>query len=50
MSHSLEEVHSLFEGFEIEGFDIRDFDGKTVTGVEKHWHIFTVVAVRRKLT
>ncbi len=49
ISHTFEEVQSLFSGFEIEGIDTRDFDGTTAVGNEKHWHTYSVIA-RRKPT
>ena len=39
-------LRSRLEGLEIELFHIRDEDGATVTGREKHWHTFTVLARR----
>lgn len=49
ISHTENEVRTLFDGFEIEGFDERNFDSKTVNGSEKHWHTYSVIA-KRNLT
>jgi len=42
-----EAVMDLFKGFEIKRFHERDEQGKTSLGRTKHWHTFTVVAVKR---
>ena len=41
--HTEEQVHTLFETFEVESFVEIDEDGQAVSG-PKHWHIFTVIA------
>lgn len=45
--HTLEEIHGLLTGFDIEAVDIKDFDGATAAGTPKHWHSFFVTAVKR---
>ena len=42
-----EELLSLFSNFEIIEFNERDADGTTMVGESKHWHIYSVVAVKR---
>jgi tellurite methyltransferase len=44
--HPRAEADRLFDGFELERFDEVDADGRTATGVPKHWHVFHVVARR----
>ena len=41
------EVEALFDGFEIVRFHERDEIGKTAIGKTKHWHTFSVVALKR---
>jgi len=41
--HTREQVHMLFDDFEIESFHEQDEDGEATTGL-KHWHVFTVIA------
>jgi len=45
--HTRAEAEALLAGFELERFDEVEEDGHTVHGVEKHWHVFHVVARRR---
>ena len=42
-----EEVEALFNGFEIVRFHEHDEIGKTAIGKTKHWHTFSVVALKR---
>jgi len=42
------EVRALFAGFDIVRFTERDEDGTTAIGKEKHWHVFSVVAIKRE--
>ena len=44
--HTEEEIAKLFTNFEIEFFEERNEAGLTIGGIEKHWHIFSVVAVK----
>ena len=44
---SKESVLKLFENFEIIKFDEIEKDGKTGLGIEKHWHIFNVIAKKK---
>jgi len=41
------EVEALFNNFEIVRFHERDEIGKTAIGKTKHWHTFSVVAIKR---
>ena len=41
------EVEALFNNFEIVRFHERDETGKTAIGKTKHWHTFSVVAIKR---
>lgn len=41
------EVEALFNNFEIVRFRERDEIGKTAIGKTKHWHTFSVVAIKR---
>lgn len=41
------QVLELFDGFEIIRFNERDELGKTALGKMKHWHTFSLVAVKR---
>ncbi|EOW9498940.1 SAM-dependent methyltransferase, partial [Vibrio cholerae] len=41
------EVKALFSGFEIVRFFERDEKAKTSLGRMKHWHTYSVVAVKR---
>ncbi|MES9912721.1 MAG: hypothetical protein ABW126_10045, partial [Candidatus Sedimenticola sp. 4PFRAG1] len=41
------EVKALFAGFEIVRFFERDETAKTSLGRMKHWHTYSVVAMRR---
>jgi len=45
--HTRAAVQDLLRAFEVELFREVQYDGRTATGVPKHWHIFDVVA--RKL-
>ena len=47
--HQSFEVQQLLSGFTIEVFQEMNKDGKTVSGKDKHWHVFHVVA-RKDLT
>ncbi|PRB77521.1 SAM-dependent methyltransferase [Pseudomonas sp. MYb185] len=42
-----EQVNGLFDGFDIIRLDERDEDGPTALGRTKHWHMFSVVAIKR---
>ncbi|MDD7884486.1 bifunctional 2-polyprenyl-6-hydroxyphenol methylase/3-demethylubiquinol 3-O-methyltransferase UbiG [Flavivirga sp. 57AJ16] len=42
--HNLEAVKKLFEGFELLYFEETSKNGKTLSGKEKFWHVFHVVA------
>lgn len=42
--HNLEAVKRLFEGFELLYFEETAKNGKTLSGKEKFWHVFHVVA------
>ena len=44
---SREEVIKLFSSFEIINLKEIEKDGKTVLGVEKHWHILNVIAKKK---
>lgn len=44
---SKEEVIKLFSSFEIINFKEIEKDGKTALGVEKHWHVFNVIAKKK---
>lgn len=39
-----EKVKLLFDNFDIEYFNESEFDGKTASGKEKHWHVIDVIA------
>ncbi len=41
------EVNDLFEGFEIIRFHERDEKAKTALGKMKHWHTYSIVAIKR---
>ena len=43
-----DEVLNLFNSFEIINFKEVEKDGKTALGIEKHWHIFNVIAKKNK--
>lgn len=40
-------VEQLFEGFDIIRFNERDEQAPTARGFLKHWHVFSVVAIKR---
>ncbi len=42
-----DELINLFSKFEIIEFNERDADGTTMLGESKHWHTYSVVAVKR---
>jgi len=42
--HSREQVIALLAPFEIEWLEEEEHPGKTALGVEKHWHLFHIVA------
>ena len=44
---SREEVIKLFSSFEIINLKEIEKDGKTVLGVEKHWHVLNVIAKKK---
>lgn len=44
---SREQVQALFSDYEIVQLDERDEQGKTLIGKIKHWHSFSVVAIKR---
>lgn len=41
------QVLALFSEFDVVRFRERDEDGMTAIGKEKHWHVFSVVAIKR---
>ena len=41
------QVRDLFTGFEIIKFTERDEEAKTSLGKLKHWHMYSVIAVKR---
>ena len=42
-----DEVLNLFNSFEIINFREIEKDGKTVLGVNKHWHLFNVISKKK---
>ncbi|MGB6300718.1 MAG: methyltransferase domain-containing protein [Rivularia sp. (in: cyanobacteria)] len=46
-NHTLSDVKSLLQPFEIELLEEEDREGKTALGKEKHWHIFHIVARKK---
>lgn len=42
-----EEVIELFSSFEIINFKEVEKNGKTALGIEKHWHVFNVIAKKK---
>ncbi|WP_281545827.1 hypothetical protein [Grimontia sp. SpTr1] len=40
-------LDDMFQGFEIVFLKERDELGKTAIGNEKHWHTFTLIAIKR---
>lgn len=40
-------VESLFKDFDVIRFHERNELGKTAIGIEKHWHVYSVIAVKR---
>lgn len=46
-NHTLSDVKSLLQPFEIELLEEEDRDGKTALGKEKHWHLFHIVARKK---
>jgi SAM-dependent methyltransferase len=42
-----QQVKGLFEQFDLVHFNERDEPGQTALGYPKHWHIFSVLAVKR---
>lgn len=44
-----EEVIRLFSSFEIIKFKEVEENGKTALGVEKHWHVFNVIAKKKQI-
>ena len=47
--HSKNDIEFLFSDFKVEAFKEVNKVGKTISGKEKHWHVFHVVA-RKKTT
>lgn len=45
--HTRAEAEALLAAFELERFDEVEEDGHTALGVERHWHVFHVVARKR---
>jgi tellurite methyltransferase len=45
--HKRSQLLTLFGGFKIESFDEIDKSGTTLSGNEKHWHVFHVVLRKR---
>ncbi|WP_417583723.1 class I SAM-dependent methyltransferase [Nitrincola sp.] len=43
-----QQVRGLFEPFDLVHFNERDEPGKTALGYPKHWHIFSVLAVKKE--
>ena len=48
ITQSKEEVMHLLKDFEILSFKEREWDGKRVSGEIKHWHVFEVVAKKKR--
>ncbi|MEP5340896.1 MAG: class I SAM-dependent methyltransferase [Algibacter sp.] len=48
--HNLQAVKKLFEGFELLYFEETAKNGKTLSGKEKFWHVFHVVAKKHHST
>ncbi|GAL82438.1 hypothetical protein JCM19274_2955 [Algibacter lectus] len=48
--HNLQTVKKLFEGFELLYFEETAKNGKTLSGKEKFWHVFHVVAKKHHST
>ena len=46
--HTKQNVKSMLKKFDTEFFEEKDEDGKTATGNDKHWHVFSVVAKKIK--
>lgn len=44
--HTEDQVHAMFEDFEMESFHEQDEDGTSASG-PKHWHFFTVIARKK---
>ncbi|CAH1576823.1 hypothetical protein THOE12_50204 [Vibrio rotiferianus] len=40
-------MEALFEDYEIVHFYERDEDGSTAVGSTKHWHMFSITAIKR---
>jgi tellurite methyltransferase len=47
--HTREQVMELLASFEIEWLEEEDHPGKTALGIEKHWHLFHIVARKNGL-
>jgi len=47
-SHSEEEIHQLLEAYKILYWHEQNGPGKTATGPDKNWHIFSVIAQNLK--
>ncbi|HCH0397717.1 TPA: class I SAM-dependent methyltransferase [Vibrio parahaemolyticus] len=41
-----QQVEQCFEGYDIVSMHERDEDGTTIVGTPKHWHVFSVTAVK----
>jgi hypothetical protein len=44
--HTRQEVDDLLSGMNVIKLIERDFEGPTAMGVQKHWHIFYIIAQR----
>ncbi|MGR5133396.1 class I SAM-dependent methyltransferase [Vibrio alfacsensis] len=44
---SRQQVETLFENYDVATFHERDEDGTTAVGSSKHWHVFSVTAIKR---
>jgi SAM-dependent methyltransferase len=48
-THTLAEVQSLLHPFDVIHLEEVERDGRTITGQNKHWHIFHLVARKREV-
>ncbi|MFO0704971.1 MAG: methyltransferase domain-containing protein [Candidatus Andersenbacteria bacterium] len=46
--HARQQVQALFADMEVIFFQEKEFDGKTADGKPKHWHLFNVIARKKK--
>jgi SAM-dependent methyltransferase len=47
--HTLAQFHELMANFELEYFFEQDGPGQTAAGVNKHWHVYSVVARKARM-